>query len=528
DVASARGGREALAAIAQAHAAGTPFDVVVTDWKMPGMNGVELATQVRALALQPSPRVVVVTSFNRDEVVKACLQAGAVRVLVKPVSASTLFDTLADSLAQRRADEGAPVLRRSIGEVAPLLKGARVLLVEDNAVNREVAVGLLEQRGVVMDVAGDGAVALDMLRRAPAGRWTAVLMDMQMPVMDGLAATREIRKMLRHRSLPIIAMTANALEGDRQLCLAAGMNDYIPKPIDERVLLSVLARWVERSQALAAADEGDPHGEQLEAVDSEFGFGAGQRTEVDVLLPEGGAPDVAAAIAADTGLLAALETLDSAAAHEVRSSLGMISGYGTLLQRKYADELRGVVADHVNDMRETAMDTAGFVTAWREAARELRAPLEFGPLDLDTLVTSAVREFSDSGPADVRVAPGLPRAWGDARAVRRVLGELLSHARRATAPGQAASVVIDATRAGGCVVLTLTDAVALPEKARQQLFKPAARDAHDDAPGLELGLFVAHALAARVGGRLAIDEGAAAGTRFVLSLPEGQAQAPQA
>ena len=121
------------------------------------------------------------------------------------------------------------------------LKGARILLVEDNAINQEVALELLTDEGVVVEVAENGREALEMLAR---GRFDGVLMDCQMPLMDGFAATRELRERPELRELPVIAMTGNAMPGDREKALAAGMNDYIVKPIDIEETLATLARWI--------------------------------------------------------------------------------------------------------------------------------------------------------------------------------------------------------------------------------------------------------------------------------------------
>lgn len=128
-------------------------------------------------------------------------------------------------------------------ELLSSLKGARVLLVEDNAVNREVALDLLTSEGVTVEVARDGRQALDKLANQ---RFDAVLMDCQMPVMDGFAATQALRQHPQLRDLPVIAMTGNALAGDREKALAAGMNDYVTKPIDIDEVLQTLARWISR------------------------------------------------------------------------------------------------------------------------------------------------------------------------------------------------------------------------------------------------------------------------------------------
>ncbi|MES1152188.1 MAG: response regulator, partial [Dongia sp.] len=138
-------------------------------------------------------------------------------------------------------------------ELPTALKGCRVLLVEDNDFNQQVASELLADAGLAVEVAENGAVAIDRLKAAPDGQYDLVLMDMQMPVMDGVAATVEIRKLPRFAALPIVAMTANALSAERQRCLDAGMNDHLAKPIEPELLFAALGRWLKPRKDGAAA-----------------------------------------------------------------------------------------------------------------------------------------------------------------------------------------------------------------------------------------------------------------------------------
>jgi two-component system, sensor histidine kinase and response regulator len=174
---------------------------------------------------------------------------GLDNVLVKPVTSSTLFDTI---VAVLRADQEAT----GHVQIAPSFeiartRGTRVLLVEDNEINQEVAIGLLEDAAIHVDLAENGEIAVRMSQQ---NDYDVVLMDMQMPVMDGIEATREIRSDPRLRNLPIIAMTANAMAADREKCLEAGMNDHIGKPIDPDQLFSVLLRWAERRDVDARSE----------------------------------------------------------------------------------------------------------------------------------------------------------------------------------------------------------------------------------------------------------------------------------
>ena len=235
-------GDDAIAEIRRAAGAGTPYHVVLLDWRMPGLDGLETARRIQALGLDPEPRLAVVTAYGREEIRTEAAAIGIDNILLKPVAPSTLFDTVIQLLGGRSS---APVeaLLAGAPPQRPLerIAGARVLLVEDNELNRDVATELLADAGLVVDVARNGEDALAMLRESS---YDAVLMDMQMPVMDGLDATREIRRMPGLGALPVIAMTANAMASDRERCLAAGMNDHVAKPIDPKHLWETLLAWI--------------------------------------------------------------------------------------------------------------------------------------------------------------------------------------------------------------------------------------------------------------------------------------------
>ena len=253
--AMAASGIEALAEIERADAAGQPYDVVLIDWKMPGMDGIELAREIRLRALRQPPLLLMVTASDREEALPQARAAGISEVLSKPVSPSMLFDALMRQAGDRDRP-AAPAQPDLLHEFAGLA-GARALLVEDNELNQEVATEFLRTLGMEVDLAPDGAVALDKVRHQA---YDVVLMDMQMPVMDGLSATRAIRRLPGLQALPIIAMTANAMVQDRERCLKAGMNDHIAKPIDLQELVDKLHRWigpVASRMASAAADGRD-------------------------------------------------------------------------------------------------------------------------------------------------------------------------------------------------------------------------------------------------------------------------------
>ncbi len=221
-----------------------PFDLVLLDWQMPDMDGIETARQLQQIGLQAQPRLLMVTAHGREEVLHEARQVGVDDVLLKPLNPSVLLDAVVTSLASHSAPGPAGVAPATVGEALPKLAGKRVLLVEDNELNREVACGLLEESGLQIEQAEDGAQAVDIMLAKGEGYFDAVLMDMQMPVLDGLAATRRLRAEAQFAHLPIIAMTANALPADRERCLDAGMDDHLGKPLDPDLLWRTLARWL--------------------------------------------------------------------------------------------------------------------------------------------------------------------------------------------------------------------------------------------------------------------------------------------
>ncbi len=210
------------------------FDVAIVDMMMPGMDGVAVAAAMNADELLKDMPIVLLTSAGQSDVPVAGVDAE----LVKPVRPSQLFDVIHGLLSERSTD-GQEV---DVGPADPDRRWVRVLVVEDNAANQKVAVRMVERLGYLADVASDGAEAIGMLERI---QYDAVLMDCQMPEMDGYEATRLIRnREPAGRRVPVIAMTAAALSGDRERCLAAGMDDYISKPVKLHVVAAVLERWL--------------------------------------------------------------------------------------------------------------------------------------------------------------------------------------------------------------------------------------------------------------------------------------------
>jgi two-component system, sensor histidine kinase and response regulator len=235
----AASGEEGIEMVRQATEAGQPYEIAFVDWQMPKLDGIETCKRLLALSNVP-PHLVMVTAYGREEVLKKAEETGIENVLVKPVTSSTLFDTTLSVLSAESETRDDAGTTPSLDTVRT--RGTRVLLVEDNEINQEVAIGQLEDAEIAVDLAENGEIAVRMVQNKD---YDLVLMDMQMPVMDGIEATRVIRADPRFNSLPIIAMTANAMAADRDRCLEAGMNDHIAKPIDPEQLFRVLLRWTE-------------------------------------------------------------------------------------------------------------------------------------------------------------------------------------------------------------------------------------------------------------------------------------------
>jgi len=235
-------GHEALAAIKERDE-DTPYDVVFMDWKMPGMDGLQAARLIRNESLlHKQPAIIIVTAFGREEVREEAEKLQLDGFIVKPITKSTLVDSLVNVFAKDMGE--ASVDAGSTEEESTRLLGLRVLLAEDNEINQQIAVELLEGVGAKVDVASNGRKAVDKLFQAASPLpFDLVLMDLQMPEMDGYQATTIIRSDARFANLPIVAMTAHATIEERQRCLDAGMNDHVSKPIDPTLLFTTVGRF---------------------------------------------------------------------------------------------------------------------------------------------------------------------------------------------------------------------------------------------------------------------------------------------
>lgn len=260
-------GSEALEELANSKE--DPYRLIILDWKMPGMDGIDLTTHIRKDTFIRETPIIMMTAFGREEIMIRAEKAGVNAFLIKPIKQSLLFDTVMDVFEYKKED--VPQLTPSSYDTESArekLEGATILLVEDNSINRSVAQNILECVGINVKAVVNGLEAMVEIKKHS---YDAVLMDVQMPVMDGLETTQKIRENEKFKDLPIIAMTAHAMKGDREKCINAGMDDYVSKPIDTEQLFKILAKWVKgnkKSSPATVSSKEKTYSDHIEFPDS--------------------------------------------------------------------------------------------------------------------------------------------------------------------------------------------------------------------------------------------------------------------
>jgi len=252
---SASSGEEAIGMVVRAETSDKPYNVVLLDWHMPDMDGMATMRALRTVVPATKlPITLMVNAYGRGRLMEMPASSQVDAILSKPVTGSSLFDTLHELLVQRARAGHSPALYPALVTPALRLEGARLLLAEDNELNQAVARGILERVGARIDIVGNGELALARLAAAPLA-YDLVLMDIQMPVLDGFAATRRIRKELG-LTMPVLAMTAGVTESERAACLAAGMNGLIAKPIEVDDMLATITRHLPGARAAGGVNAG--------------------------------------------------------------------------------------------------------------------------------------------------------------------------------------------------------------------------------------------------------------------------------
>ncbi len=257
DVSIASTGAEGISMVESADAT-QPYDLIIMDWQMPEMNGIKTAEIIKNHPnLKTIPKIIMLTAYGREEVVRRAEEAKLDGFLVKPMNPSLLFESIMEVFGKKLAREEFGERVKAQQEVLGLenIRGANILLVEDNEINQEVAIELLMQKGFNITVANNGKEAVEKVNQA---EFDCVLMDIQMPEMDGYEATRAIRTNERFATLPIVAMTANVMQGDREKCIEAGMSDHVSKPINTKELFSALIKWVPKREGLGPEASSEP------------------------------------------------------------------------------------------------------------------------------------------------------------------------------------------------------------------------------------------------------------------------------
>jgi signal transduction histidine kinase/CheY-like chemotaxis protein len=323
-------GEEGIELVRRAAESSQPYEIIYVDWQMPGLDGIETAKRIRSLfgGANP-PHLVMVTAYGREEVLKQAEDNGFESVLIKPVSSSMLFDASIRALSGDESREEETEAQAGSPDDLARIRGARVLLADDNKINQEVALGLLADSGLTIDVVQNGEEAVSMNAKH---EYDIVLMDMQMPVLDGIAATKKIRSNSRYRDLAIVAMTANAMVTDREKCIEAGMNDHLAKPIDPDLLFATLVKWIKPRQTPAAKPVPKP-----------------ERPANDLVMPQIEGVDQAGALKRVGGnrrlyvdLLAQFVAKEANSAEQIRTALK--SGDAKLAER-LAHTVKGVAAN---------------------------------------------------------------------------------------------------------------------------------------------------------------------------------------
>lgn len=272
-VSTAESGKTALEIIQQNQQA-EPYDVVFMDWKMAAIDGIETTRLIQnSPTIKIKPKIIMITAYGKEEVLNLIGNIDLPVILNKPVTPSTLLDAILVVMGKSSFKESkAENNRVSFESITNKLRGAKILLVEDNEINQELALDLLTSNGLLVDVANNGQEALDCLA---ARHYDGVLMDCQMPVLDGYKATIKLRKDPQFKALPVIAMTANAMTGDREKVLDCGMNDHIAKPINVENMFKTMAKWIVPANPVNTTLETtqeETHIPELEGIDIQDGL----------------------------------------------------------------------------------------------------------------------------------------------------------------------------------------------------------------------------------------------------------------
>jgi len=367
----------------------SPYRLVLMDWKMPEMDGLEASHRIlKHPTLKTVPAIIIVSAYGHETLMEEEMSLGIAGHLVKPVNESTLFNAIMQAICGRNGAVSSGSRHGDMPVVDPRLRGAHLLLVEDNEINQQVAMELLQQGGVNVTIANNGKEAVELVQQI---RFDGVLMDLQMPVMDGLEATRVIRRMDDWKELPIIAMTANAMSGDRDLCLVAGMQDHVAKPVNPFELFETLARWVKAS---------DP-----EAVKAVTAPAATPVTGSLPVLPGLDVADGLRRVAGNQSLyLKILNKFRESQADAVERIIAAMKIGDSATARRDAHSLKGVAG---NIGATTLFNAAGYLETAIAEDSDVEEPLEVVRKSLSTVMESLNLLHEERGVSDAIAPPSV-------------------------------------------------------------------------------------------------------------------------
>jgi PAS domain S-box-containing protein len=248
-------GKEAIKELEKENREKSPYTLVLMDWMMPEMDGIETIIKInQSDKIENTPTFIMVTAYNKDELMQKAKDANVFGFLEKPVSPSTLYDTILKAFGKHIVINANESIKNNhtFPDIKKLLQGAKILLVEDNIQNQEIAIEFLQKANINVKIANNGKEAVEVLGKE---EFDGVLMDCQMPILDGYEATKQIRKIEKLKDLAIIAMTANAMQGDREKCINSGMNDYIAKPLDFSKFYETLVKWIKPKNSIVGEEQ---------------------------------------------------------------------------------------------------------------------------------------------------------------------------------------------------------------------------------------------------------------------------------
>ena len=253
-------GKEAIIELKAANAQNKPYSLVLMDWMMPEMDGIETIKKINeSKEIEKTPTFIMVTAYNKDELMQKAKDANVFGFLEKPVSPSTLYDTILKAFGKNIIINANENMRsNNFLDMKKVVQGAKILLVEDNVQNQEIAMEFLQKANISAKIANNGKEAIEILENE---EFDGVLMDCQMPILDGYEATKQIREIEKFKDLPILAMTANAMQGDKEKCINSGMNDYIAKPLDFSKFYETLVKWIKPKNSVVFEEQNEEQNE---------------------------------------------------------------------------------------------------------------------------------------------------------------------------------------------------------------------------------------------------------------------------